>query len=67
MSTYAMHAQGVTLDCRMIGRTGINYGDTFRMVKRVCTSDSDAMMRCAHPAKVSVPPWCPARPPELPA
>ncbi len=32
---------------RMIGRTGITYGDTFRMVKRVASSDAAAMMRCA--------------------
>ena len=31
---------------RMIGRTGITYGDTFRMVKRVASSDAAAMMRC---------------------
>jgi hypothetical protein len=30
---------------RMIGRTGITYGDTFRMVKRVSSRDGDAMMR----------------------
>jgi hypothetical protein len=30
---------------RMIGRTGITYGETFCMVKRVCIGDSDAMMR----------------------
>ncbi|KAK9904717.1 hypothetical protein WJX75_001194 [Coccomyxa subellipsoidea] len=30
---------------RMIGRTGITYGDTFRMVKRVASSDAAAMMR----------------------
>ena len=33
---------------RMIGRTGINYGDTFRMVKRVSTDHDAAMMRCAR-------------------
>lgn len=32
---------------RMIGRTGITYGDTFRMVKRVASNDAAAMMRCA--------------------
>ncbi len=30
---------------RMIGRTGITYGDTFRMVKRVSSQDGNAMMR----------------------
>ena len=30
---------------RMIGRTGITYGDTFRMVKRVSSHDGNAMMR----------------------
>ncbi|CAL8464659.1 g4194 [Coccomyxa elongata] len=30
---------------RMIGRTGITYGDTFRMVKRVASNDAAAMMR----------------------
>lgn len=39
---------------RMIGRTGITYGDTFRMVKRVASTDSAAMMRCA-PSPVSPP------------
>ena len=34
---------------RMIGRTGITYGDTFRMVRRVSSHDGDAMMRCAIP------------------
>ena len=32
---------------RMIGRTGITYGDTFRMVRRVSSNDGDAMMRWA--------------------
>lgn len=32
---------------RVIGRTGINYGPTFRMVKRVATSDAEGMLRCA--------------------
>ncbi len=32
---------------RVIGRTGINYGPTFRMVKRVATSDTEGMLRCA--------------------
>ena len=32
---------------RMIGRTGITYGDTFRMVRRVSSHDGDAMMRWA--------------------
>lgn len=31
---------------RLVGRTGITYGDTFRMIKRVGTNDADAMMRC---------------------
>ena len=35
---------------RMIGRTGITYGDTFRMVKRVSIDHDSAMMRCARPA-----------------
>lgn len=48
---------------RMIGRTGITYGDTFRMVKRVASNDAAAMMRCvafplstftAHEACLSV-------------
>ena len=34
---------------RVIGRTGINYGPTFRMVKRVATSDVEGMLRCACP------------------
>ena len=34
---------------RVIGRTGINYGPTFRMVKRVATSDAEGMLRCACP------------------
>ncbi len=34
---------------RMIGRTGITYGDTFRMVKRVSSRDGDAMMRLGFP------------------
>ena len=32
---------------RVLGRTGINYGPTFRMVKRVATSDAEGMLRCA--------------------
>ncbi len=39
---------------RMIGRTGITYGDTFRMVKRVASNDAAAMMRCvAFPLSTS--------------
>ena len=33
---------------RMIGRTGITYGEDFRMVKRVSCRGGDAMMRSAH-------------------
>ena len=32
---------------RMIGRTGITYGEDFRMVKRVSCRGGDAMMRSA--------------------
>ena len=32
---------------RMIGRTGITYGDGFRMVKRVSCRGGDALMRSA--------------------
>ncbi len=33
---------------RVIGRTGINYGPTFRMVKRMATNDKEGMLRCAR-------------------